>query len=263
MTTKQKMKRFFIYSIALLIWAGKSPAQSVLNGSFEYHNAIACDEMLYDEYNAASSASTAYGLGGHYTFVNASCTTLFGGEDIGYSLPIHGSWTLSIYNWDTLSIVDSYLTMQLSAPLNPGNWYRLTFYSKAPLGPPPPWIYAEGSRIKLGISNTATTFGDFIYEAPRADSNWTQQSVVFQAPNNGQYLSIETIEESGRYGIQLDHFVLSTDTTSAIAELNGRTPKLLRIVDILGKETTAKANTPLFYLYDDGTVEKKMIYRDE
>jgi hypothetical protein len=258
------MKRFFIYNIALLIWAGKSPAQSVLNGSFEYHNAPACQEIVgYSDFNYYSSGPTAYDYIGHYKYVNASCTTL-AGEDVVYSLPVHGNWLLHIYNWDTLgSLALTKLTMQLSSPLSLGDWYKLTFYSKALLGPPPPWVYAEGSRVQLGIATSATDFGDFIYEAPRADSNWTQQSVVFQAPNNGQYLSIETIEESGKYGIQLDHFVLSTDTTSAIAELNGRTPKLLRIVDILGKETTAKANTPLFYLYDDGTVEKKMIYRDE
>jgi len=30
-------------------------------------------------------------------------------------------------------------------------------------------------------------------------------------------------------------------------------------VDVLGRETPYKKNTPLFYLYDDGTVEKKLI----
>ena len=35
--------------------------------------------------------------------------------------------------------------------------------------------------------------------------------------------------------------------------------KVFKIVDILGKETTPKANTLLFYIYEDGTVEKKII----
>ena len=35
--------------------------------------------------------------------------------------------------------------------------------------------------------------------------------------------------------------------------------KVVRIIDILGKETTQSSNTPLFYIYDDGTVEKKII----
>jgi len=34
---------------------------------------------------------------------------------------------------------------------------------------------------------------------------------------------------------------------------------LLRITDILGRETPYKKKTPLFYLYDDGTVEKRIV----
>ena len=39
-------------------------------------------------------------------------------------------------------------------------------------------------------------------------------------------------------------------------------PNLLdggKIIDILGRETKPTINTPLFYIYDDGTVEKKII----
>ena len=34
--------------------------------------------------------------------------------------------------------------------------------------------------------------------------------------------------------------------------------KLIRILDLLGRETTFKPNTPLIYQYDDGSVEKVM-----
>ncbi len=34
--------------------------------------------------------------------------------------------------------------------------------------------------------------------------------------------------------------------------------KLMRIVDILGREQKG-TNQPLFYIYDDGTVEKKVV----
>ena len=36
-------------------------------------------------------------------------------------------------------------------------------------------------------------------------------------------------------------------------------PSLMRIVDILGRETPVKPNTVLFYIYSDGSVEKKYI----
>jgi hypothetical protein len=35
--------------------------------------------------------------------------------------------------------------------------------------------------------------------------------------------------------------------------------KLIKITDVLGRTTTAKKGVPLFYIYDDGTVEKKFI----
>jgi lysyl endopeptidase len=35
--------------------------------------------------------------------------------------------------------------------------------------------------------------------------------------------------------------------------------KLIRIIDLLGRETKGTKNTPLFYIYDDGTVEKRIV----
>ena len=35
--------------------------------------------------------------------------------------------------------------------------------------------------------------------------------------------------------------------------------RLVRIIDLLGQESTYKKNTPLFYIYDDGIVEKRKV----
>jgi hypothetical protein len=35
--------------------------------------------------------------------------------------------------------------------------------------------------------------------------------------------------------------------------------RLVKIIDVLGRETIPKSNMPLFYIYDDGSVEKKII----
>ena len=34
---------------------------------------------------------------------------------------------------------------------------------------------------------------------------------------------------------------------------------LIRIIDVLGRKATPTYNAPLFYIYNDGTVEKKLI----
>ena len=40
---------------------------------------------------------------------------------------------------------------------------------------------------------------------------------------------------------------------------NGTNRHKIKIVDVLGRETSPKSNTPLFYIYDDGTVEKRIV----
>jgi hypothetical protein len=47
----------------------------------------------------------------------------------------------------------------------------------------------------------------------------------------------------------LEEFQLNTDR------------KLIRIVDMLGREIQPQSNTVLFYQYSDGTVEKRVIQR--
>jgi len=50
--------------------------------------------------------------------------------------------------------------------------------------------------------------------------------------------------------------VIST-TVSDLLDLNKR--RLVRVVDFLGREVEIKQNIPLFYIYNDGTVERKII----
>ena len=46
---------------------------------------------------------------------------------------------------------------------------------------------------------------------------------------------------------------------STIHNLEDSNKNLIKIVDILGRETNPKNNTPLFYMYDDTSVEKKVV----
>ena len=47
--------------------------------------------------------------------------------------------------------------------------------------------------------------------------------------------------------------------TTGISDIANNTRKLVKIVDMLGRETVIKNNEPLFYIYNDGTVEKRII----
>ena len=50
--------------------------------------------------------------------------------------------------------------------------------------------------------------------------------------------------------------VNATDIASVISVTN---KKLIKAIDILGRKTDEKKNTLLFYIYNDGTVEKRIV----
>ncbi len=63
-------------------------------------------------------------------------------------------------------------------------------------------------------------------------------------------------------GLYLDNNLIATGLMqpTAITEVpDTENRKLLKIVDVLGRDTHFKKNTPLFYLYDDGTVERRIV----
>jgi len=59
---------------------------------------------------------------------------------------------------------------------------------------------------------------------------------------------------------QLDGVSLIPDCTSTMLEEIDSEPKgLIKITDVLGRTIQATSNNPLFYIYENGSVEKKII----
>ncbi len=83
------------------------------------------------------------------------------------------------------------------------------------------------------------------------DHSWPGTSFSFGNPNYDIDASTEIWRFFSKYDI---NGLIST--TSAITEVENTNKKLLKIVDVLGKETNPQKNRTLFYIYDDGTVEK-------
>jgi hypothetical protein len=96
--------------------------------------------------------------------------------------------------------------------------------------------------------------------------------------NNTTLISVEITPHPSLYCIEVDNVTYSTnawfispwasfsencnnDCSSSldITELNNTPKQLIKIVDLLGREAPFKPNTTLLYIYDDGTVERKMI----
>jgi hypothetical protein len=75
--------------------------------------------------------------------------------------------------------------------------------------------------------------------------------------SSGDYL-FSLVNSVGCDSIANINFTFNT-TTSMISHTNTYQKKLINIVDILGKTTTREKKKILFYIYDDGTVEKRIV----
>ena len=75
------------------------------------------------------------------------------------------------------------------------------------------------------------------------------------------------LNASGDYSVTLNNLagcdsivnLNLTITTTGISEIVNNKSNLIKITDMLGQETPYRRNTPLFYIYDDGTVEKRIV----
>jgi len=61
------------------------------------------------------------------------------------------------------------------------------------------------------------------------------------------------------YVFNYSRCVRDFSNTTVIPDLEEEKKKLIKIVDVLGREVKVIPNTPLFYIFDDGTVEKRII----
>jgi len=71
---------------------------------------------------------------------------------------------------------------------------------------------------------------------------------------NGSYYFIAT----DALGCTTDTAFVLIDFVSGLTE-NTAPKKLLKITNVLGQETPYRKNMPLFYNYDDGTMQKRIV----
>lgn len=74
------------------------------------------------------------------------------------------------------------------------------------------------------------------------DANWTTTNWTFANGN-----------------IDLQHYFSNNCSGPTSIQEHSTNKELIKITDVLGRETKGTKNEPLFYIYDDGTIEKKII----
>jgi hypothetical protein len=125
--------------------------------------------------------------------------------------------------------------------------------------------YIECLDISTNIALTNLDCSDNLLEQLNTkNGNWQNMTVVAndnnltcvevdnigQATNNWTFDSFTSISTNCNY-------TNPCQSTSVIEE-HTTNKELLRTIDVLGRETKGKKNQPLFYIYNDGTVEKRL-----
>lgn len=114
------------------------------------------------------------------------------------------------------------------------------------------------------IDNTVTVNGPTIMANQTiAAYQWVDCDSAF-APISGETNQSFTAIVTGNYAVEIN--VLGCVDTSAcelidftgLEELTQGDKELVKIVDLLGRETKYKTNTPLIFIYSDGTMERVM-----
>jgi hypothetical protein len=269
--------RKIAYIGTLLVCALHLKAQTnlVLNGSFEINNLSNCSNELPNQtqYNNSITYSNHFGDEGTIAAFSLPCLVcsppvLWGGG------ARDGSWVISIAGrhetiiipppLDTTShyIKQGKISLALAAPLSATKRYKLSFWTKDP-PPEPNCVYQKNNYVNVGISNYEDSLGRHLLTTNHGDTVWQEYTYVFETQNAEEHITVTVgVNDTIDYSVFIDHFVL-TETeeplTTAINELPQQPKKLVKIVDVLGRESKAVKNTPLFYIYSDGTVEKKII----
>ena len=113
---------------------------------------------------------------------------------------------------------------------------------------------SNNDLVCLNVKNgNNTNFTQFFYANNNSNLTCIEVDDVNFSTNNWTNIDSQTSFSSdcGNSGCSLN-----------INDLNKAPKKLIQIVDLLGRETPFKPNTPLLYIYNDGTVERKMIIKE-
>ena len=99
-----------------------------------------------------------------------------------------------------------------------------------------------------GFSWIPNNNNDWKFESISLNNYLNQDDIVVKFRNVNQYEN----------NLFIDNININTIATN-VNDPMILSKKLLKIVDVLGREVVENKNTPLFYIYENGTVEKKII----
>ena len=113
-------------------------------------------------------------------------------------------------------------------------------------------IDANGDTIQIGNINL---FGAFYYDTTWYNYSISSQSLLPIYPITSYFVYTNSLT----FMSDTCALTFNSTTTTGISDIGNSKSNLVKITDMLGQETPHRKNTPLFYIYDDGTVEKRIV----
>ena len=261
-----------IFIVILFCYVFTTKAKNlILNGSLELHNSTEYfNEFVFiNEYDTALQYSIDYGDSTTLFLSKASCLACLpsfywrgGTQEGNHMLEIIAE--KRVLGSGSIFEKQGKISLELTAPLLSEQNYKLSFWIKNPPNTFFPTYCLKDLKnnyISVGISNTDDAFGSHLITCPYGDTIWQQYSIVFNTKNAEEYITVKVgVNDTIDYAVLIDNFVLlETTEPVSVHEVNSNNKQLLKIVDVLGRESKPNSNTPLFYIYSDGTMEKKLI----
>jgi hypothetical protein len=273
------------YCILILtaLFISEVHCQNIINGDFENNTGSCLINIPNATYNINMYNSTAFGTFENLDIVENGCSVVNAQS---------GQFCIFIAVGNVDTNFQEAISLELSAPLQAGTSYTLSFYDKIISG-------FSTASVKIGVAVSNNTFGNFIYSVPAASINnaWTMRTINFVSPINAGYLTVTVGGPVLNSGDAIDNFQLSTasgiDNNSAAetdliffplpfstllnVNLNNNQPSEIILYDIASRKLLQKKFTSAvtlnteqlvkgFYLYEVrnkmGMIKKGRVVKD-
>lgn len=286
------MKNTLIFSMLFIASFGFSQ-NLVPNPSFEDTDLFFCGIMTSSDFNSAASEWQTPGDGSpdmYYTNINDTCfnfqpnSTYSGPIGIkGSQIPRTGNIMVGFGAFTIQGMEQrEYIEVALSTPLTVGSHYVVEFYVSLAdsiefatdnLG-----IYLSEQLINQASNSVISATPQIQSNGMITDTqNWVRIADTIEATAPFQYLTIGNFSSDANTNLQANpaysskpgtygaYYFIDDVSVENIRDLNtvkhalSSDRKLIKVIDLMGRETKVKPNIPLIYIYDDGSREKVIV----
>jgi len=168
---------------------------------------------------------------------------------------INGQTYTSDNNTDTDTLIsvdgcDSIVTLDLTIHSSD---FKVAFFAENQFYSEPPY--------SVIFTNQTPEFDSYDFEWDFGDGTVIQSNeinVSHEYVSNGLYTVTLTATDSatGCTDFHFEPYYIYISGFMGVNELSNSSKNLIKILDLMGRETSFKPNTPLIYVYDDGSIEK-------